>query len=77
MESFISGYVHAQGQRCSGRELGHETSLQSAQAKCDTNEDCACIDDADCDGGYWKMHAGQSTAKNKKDCSWTKPGSLI
>ena len=76
MESFISGYVYARDQDCSGRKLGYETSLQSAQAKCDKNEDCACIHNADCDGRNWYMHAGQSTAKNS-DCSWTKPGSLI
>ena len=76
MESFISGYVYGQGQKCSGRRLGYEGSLKSAQAKCNTNEECGCIDDLDCDGNIWYMRAGGSTVSSS-DCSWTKPGSLI
>ena len=78
MESFISasGYVYGPGKTCSGRRLGYETSLKSAQAICNTNEECTCIYDSGCDGIYWFMQAGRSTVFSS-DCSWTKPGSLI
>ena len=76
MESFISGYAYGQGQRCSGRRLGYETSLESAQAKCNTNEECTCIHDMGCDGDYWYMHVDRSTVSSS-DCSWSKPGSLF
>ena len=76
MESFISEYAYGQGQACSGEEIGYETSLKSAQAKCNTNEECTCIYDIGCDGYYWYMNAGRSTVSSS-DCSWTKPGSLI
>ena len=76
MESIISGYAYDKHQGCSGRELGNETSLQSAKAKCDTNVECACIADLFCDGGYWYLYASQSTASDS-DCSWSKQGSRI
>ena len=76
MQSLISGYTYAEGQTCSGRWLGSESTLQSAQAACDTNEECACIYDMYCDGSNWYMHAGRSTVSSS-DCSWTQPGSLI
>ena len=81
-ESFISGYVYAQDHYCSGRMLGYEPSLQLAQAKCDTNEECSCIYDPYCDGKYWYMRSGQSTASGSGnffnyDCSWTKTGTVI
>ena len=77
MESFISGYVYGQGRTCSGRELGYETSLKSAQAKCNTNEECTCIRDSGCVGSnYFYLYAGRSTVSSS-DCSWTKQGSLI
>ena len=76
MESFISGYGYAQGQKCTGRFLGYESSLQSAQAICHTNEECVCIYDYGCDGSYWNMHAGRATVSSS-DCSWIKQGSFI
>ena len=78
IEWFISEYDYAQDQDCSGRRIGTETSLQSALAKCDTNDECACIYDSACDGYHWYMHAdaGQSNTFNH-DCSWTKKGTLI
>ena len=76
MESFISGYDYAQDQTCSGAYLGYKTSLISAQARCNTNEECACIHDYACEGEYWRMYAGQSIA-SKSDCSWTRQGSLF
>ena len=80
MQSFISGYAYAQGQTCSGRLLGSisyiGSSLLSAQAVCDTNEECACIYDYACEGKCWRMYAGQSIP-SKSDCAWTRQGSLI
>ena len=77
MEPFISGYVYGQGQKCSGRYLGYEPSLTSAQAKCHTNEECTCIRDSGCVGSNsFYLYAGRSTVSSS-DCSWSKPGSLF
>ena len=77
MESFILGYVYGQNQRCSGIDLGHETSLKAAQASCDTNEKCTCIYDEWCDGKNWWLSDAQFAIYDPLDCAWTKQGSLI
>ena len=76
IESFISEYIYAEGQQCSGRQLGSEHSLQRAQTECDRDKECVCIDDLHCDGGYWTVFSGQSTASNSY-CSWTKQGIIL
>lgn len=66
-------YTYGQGQACLGEEIGYETSLKSAQAKCTTNEECTCIDDYGCDGSYWSMYTGRPIVSSALEyCSWNK-----
>ena len=66
-----TGYVYAEEKECSGRRIGHRTSLQAARDYCNTDKECACIHDENCDGSYWHMYSGQPTTSNSY-CSWTK-----
>ena len=75
-ESLILGYVYAQDQACTGRRLGAETFLYSAQDKCNGDGECACVHDLDCNGRYWIMYSGLTTTQDSA-CSWTKQGIII
>ena len=82
---FVSAYIYAEGQICSGTKLGNEfgyKSLQSAKDACAIEDKCECIYDVYCNGGFYYLSTGQPTASPDSlhpdylHCSWA-TGSLI
>ena len=59
IEPIISGYAHAEGRTCSGKRLYYLAlySLQLAQERCASNEECACISETNCENGYFHIYS--------------------
>ena len=79
IEPIISGYAHAEGRTCSGKRLYYSAtfkSLQLAQERCASNEECACISETNCENGYFHIYSGQPIT-HSSDCVWTKQGIRI